>query len=193
MAGRYLLADYCTGYLWDLARTDAGWQATKHTGKASFGIVAFGEDAAGELYVANISQGVIYQVQETSTVPYLSIDKQAPRRFDLPGEPITYTLTVANGGNVPASRLVVTDRIPAGATYLPGSGGTRVGDVISWTFPTLASGGSLSTTFAVTASDTIVNDDYRVTADGGYSALGRAVTTIFARARLHLPVVLRQH
>jgi glucose/arabinose dehydrogenase len=64
MVGRYLLADYCSGYLWDLAHTDAGWQATVHTGKGSFGVVAFGEDVGGELYVANISQGVIYELQQ---------------------------------------------------------------------------------------------------------------------------------
>jgi glucose/arabinose dehydrogenase len=62
--GRYLFADYCSGYLWDLARTETGWQATKHTDEGSFGIVAFGEDVAGELYVANINQGVIYQLQQ---------------------------------------------------------------------------------------------------------------------------------
>ena len=192
MVGRYLLADYCSGHLWDLARTETGWQATKHTDVGSFGIVAFGEDVGGELYVANISQGVIYQVQETSAVPYLSIDKQAPQVF-VPGEPITYTLTVANDGNVAASGLVVTDRIPAGAAYLPGSGGTRVGDVVSWTLPSLASGGSVTGTFAVTASDTIRNDDYRVSADGGYSAAGRAVYTILARACVHVPILFRQY
>jgi len=192
MVGRYLLADYCSGYLWDLGRTETGWQATKHTGEGSFGIVAFGEDVNGELYVANISQGVLYQVQETSTVPYLSIDKQAPRTFAVAGEPISYTLTVANSGNVPASGLVMTDRIPAGATYLAGSG-TRVGDVISWTFSSVASGGSVTGTFAVTASETIVNDDYWVSADGGHSALGRAVYTVLARARVYLPVVFRQY
>jgi uncharacterized repeat protein (TIGR01451 family) len=158
-----------------------------------FGVVAFGEDVNAELYVANISQGVLYQVQETSAVPYLSIDKQAPPTFHLAGEPITYALAVANQGNVPATGLAVTDRIPVGATYLPGSGGTRVGDVISWTFPSLASGGTVTRTFAVTASDTIVNDDYRVTADGGHSALGRAVHTILAGVRVHLPILFKQH
>jgi uncharacterized repeat protein (TIGR01451 family) len=193
MVGRYLLADYCSGHFWDLARVETGWQAAKHPDLGDFGIVAFGEDVDGELYVANISQGVLYQVQETSTVPYLSIDKQAPRTFAVAGEPITYTLTVANSGNVPASGLVVTDRIPAGATYLPGSGGTRVGAVVSWTVPSLASGASVNGTFAVTASDTIVNDDYRVSADGGYSALGRAVYTTLARARVHLPLLFKEH
>jgi uncharacterized repeat protein (TIGR01451 family) len=190
MVGRYLLADYCSGHFWDLAHVDDGWQATQHASLGASGTAAFGEGVNGELYVANIGQGVLYQVQETSAVPYLSIDKQAPGTAVV-GDPITYTLTVANSGNVAASGLVVTDRIPVDATYLPGSGGTRVGDVISWTFPSLASGGSVTRTFAVTADSSIVNDDYRVSADGGYSALGRAVHTILAQARAYLPIVFK--
>jgi glucose/arabinose dehydrogenase len=64
LVGRYLLADYCSGYMWDLAPTGSGWQATRHTGEASSGLVAFGEDVNGELYVANINQGVIYRLQQ---------------------------------------------------------------------------------------------------------------------------------
>ena len=192
MVGRYLLADYCSGNSWDLAHVDGGWQATQHPSLGASGTAAFGEDVNGELYVANLGQGVLYQVQETSAVPYLSIDKQAPGSVAV-GEPITYTLTIANDGNVAASGLVVTDRVPVGATYLPDSGGTRVGEVVSWTLPSLASGELVTRTFAVTASTAIVNDDYRVSADGGYSALGRAVYTSLAQTRAYFPIVFKQH
>jgi glucose/arabinose dehydrogenase len=68
MAGRYLLADYCSGNFWDLARDGRGsWRATKHTNLALPGPVAgytsFGEDAAGELYVTNIMNGNLYRLQ----------------------------------------------------------------------------------------------------------------------------------
>ncbi len=76
LVGRYLLADYCTGYLWDLAPTDSGWQATKHTNEGSFGLVAFGEDVAGELYVANISQGIVYHLQQWPRVHLPVVLKQ---------------------------------------------------------------------------------------------------------------------
>jgi glucose/arabinose dehydrogenase len=71
MAGRYLLADYCSGNFWDLARDGrGGWQATKHTNMAVSqgiaGYTSFGEDSAGELYVTNINNGTLYRLEGRS-------------------------------------------------------------------------------------------------------------------------------
>jgi hypothetical protein len=66
MYGRYLLADYCTGNFWDLARDGNSWIATKHTNLTRFGYVAFGQDQHGELYVANINNNTIYRLVEFS-------------------------------------------------------------------------------------------------------------------------------
>lgn len=68
MEGRYLLADYCSGKFWDLARDGrGGWRATMHTNLALPGPIAgytsFGEDAAGELYVTNINNGTLYRLR----------------------------------------------------------------------------------------------------------------------------------
>ncbi|HTP41765.1 MAG TPA: PQQ-dependent sugar dehydrogenase [Nitrospiria bacterium] len=70
MAGRYLMADYCSGTFWDLASDGrGGWRSTPHTDlgiaapKPVAGYTSFGEDAAGELYVTNINTGALYRLE----------------------------------------------------------------------------------------------------------------------------------
>jgi uncharacterized repeat protein (TIGR01451 family) len=105
-------------------------------------------------------------------VPVLGISKAGPASVEA-GDPITYTLTVFNNGTVAASNLVITDSIPTGAFYV--SGGTEAGGVVSWAVPSLAAGGgSVQVSFVVTGTRTVVNADYRVSADGGFSAVGQA-------------------
>lgn len=56
---------------------------------------------------------------------------------------ITYQLTVANGGDIPARDVLVRDQIPAGLTLVEGSasdGGTISGNTVSWTLSTLGAG-----------------------------------------------------
>jgi uncharacterized repeat protein (TIGR01451 family) len=108
--------------------------------------------------------------------PTLSITKSGPSSAS-PGETITYTLSVTNSGDAPATNLGVTDTLPVGANYV--SGGTLIGDVVNWTLPSLNPfGGSAQFQFIVTATQTITNMDYAVSADGGYGAVGtQPVTT----------------
>ncbi len=182
MYGRYLLTDYCSGNFWDLVPNGVNWQPTKHTNLTEFGYVAFGEDANGELYVANISTGNIYHLEENSPpAPILSINKSGPTQASA-GSLITYTLTITNSGNLTATNLVVTDTIPTGAHYIPGSGGVQVGSIVSWTIDDLEPHNTVRQTFAVTATQTIINSDYRVSASSGAIAIGNvSVTTIIEK------------
>lgn len=129
-------------------------------------------------------------------IPLLSIGKSGPATA-ASGSLITYTLIITNSGLASATNLVITDAIPAGAIYV--SGGIRVGNVVSWTMPNLtANGGVTQTTFVVTASETITNNDYRVQADNGSSAQGSiTVITVIHDAqepeqKLFLPLILKQ-
>ena len=112
--------------------------------------------------------------------------------YVIPGS-YTVTLTVTNSGLVTATNLVITDAIPAGAQYVPGSGGIPVGDVISWTVDHLGpTGATAQVHFAVTAMQTITNSDSRVSADEGHSAAGTTpVTTRLLAARVYLPLVTK--
>jgi uncharacterized repeat protein (TIGR01451 family) len=122
----------------------------------------------------------------------LDIGKRGPSQVSV-GEAITYTLTVTNTGCEVAEGLVITDVLPEGASYL--GGGALVGDVVSWTLPSLAWWGenTASVQFAVTAMETITNVDYAASAVGGVEAEGETpvVTAIYEAQKIYLPLVLR--
>lgn len=60
LEGAYLYADYCTGKIWGLMRDGDGWRSRELL-DSDLNISSFGEDEAGELYVADLNGG-IYQV-----------------------------------------------------------------------------------------------------------------------------------
>jgi glucose/arabinose dehydrogenase len=60
--GAYFFGDYCSGRVWTLHRDAAGvWQMTEVI-DSSMMVGSFGEDEAGEVYVADILGGVIYRI-----------------------------------------------------------------------------------------------------------------------------------
>jgi glucose/arabinose dehydrogenase len=62
LQGIYFFGDYCSGRIWGLARDGAGeWQAAQ-VGQADVRLTSFGEDEAGELYLVDMSGGVLYQL-----------------------------------------------------------------------------------------------------------------------------------
>lgn len=60
--GRYILADFCSGNFRDLARNGTDWIVTDHGVLSGPGVVSFGEDNNGELYVVNRTNGNIYRL-----------------------------------------------------------------------------------------------------------------------------------
>ncbi len=70
MVGHYIFADAGAGDFWDLD-TDNNWASTFHS-NLSFGVVSFGEDINGEIYVVNIG-GTIYHLQEANAGPTPSV------------------------------------------------------------------------------------------------------------------------
>ena len=120
--------------------------------------------------------------------PALTISKQGPA-IAKATTPISYVLTITNSGNAAAGNLLITDAIPLNAHYV--SGGTPVGQVVSWVVASLAGGDqTLERTFVVTASRSITNSDYRVQAAGGFSAQGNTVIETSVPL-IYLPIVLK--
>ncbi len=129
----------------------------------------------------------------TTISPVLAVAKTGPPSASA-NSLITYTLQVSNSGGL-ATNLVLTDALPAQANYV--SGGTLVGNVVSWTIPSLAFGASLTRTFSVTTNQIIINSDYYVSADGNIGAAGTAaITTIITPAaeppQYYLPLILKK-
>ena len=61
LLGGYLFADYCSGRAWAIAADGAGSVKPVRVGTFGSGVVAFGEDGSGEIYVANLD-GTISRV-----------------------------------------------------------------------------------------------------------------------------------
>lgn len=61
LVGFYLFADYCSGKIWTMQRDGAAWTTTERLDKQML-ISSFGEDEAGEIYVAAHNEGKIYRL-----------------------------------------------------------------------------------------------------------------------------------
>lgn len=73
------------------------------------------------------------------TQPVLGITKTAKPDTQFVGRMIDYTIKVTNKGDAPANDLVVTDNLPAGATFVSASnGGAASGNTVVWRVASLA-------------------------------------------------------
>ncbi|MDX2241921.1 MAG: PQQ-dependent sugar dehydrogenase [Leptolyngbyaceae cyanobacterium bins.302] len=61
LQGVYLYGDFISGNIWALRRSGTGWE-NQLLQDTSLSISSFGEDAQGNLYLANYSNGTIYKV-----------------------------------------------------------------------------------------------------------------------------------
>lgn len=96
-----------------------------------------------------------------------AITKDAPVLV-APGELFTYTITVENELGFPLNDVVVTDAVPANATFAYAlDGGVESSGVVSWTVASLPHTGSITVRFAVTATNSaayVTNANYAVVA-----------------------------
>ncbi|MEX2535643.1 MAG: PQQ-dependent sugar dehydrogenase [Trueperaceae bacterium] len=61
LVGMYVFGDYCSGQIWGASDTEGEWTSVPLL-SSGLRISAFGEDEAGELYVAGHSSGSIYRL-----------------------------------------------------------------------------------------------------------------------------------
>ena len=128
--------------------------------------------------------------RELCPLPPVTISKSGPA-YAIGGCPFTYTLTITNNMSSDVTGIVVTDAVPMNAEYV--GGGSFVSNNVSWTMPILLPGETTTQQFAVKATKSITNSDYRVSTNEGYSTTGQiAVMTTISNLNF-LPVVLNNY
>lgn len=145
-----------------------------------------GEPVVGSLTLPPFTSKIVRP--DLTPIPRLSISGSAPVAVQS-GAPITTTFTIHNTGVATATNLLITNTLPISAFYI--SGGTRVGNVVSWTLGSLPPSASVTFSHVITAASTLVNRDYRVSATGGHSAIGGPIVTFIDPQQVYLPLLRR--
>jgi uncharacterized repeat protein (TIGR01451 family) len=164
LVGRYFYADYIVGKIWSLYKIGTNpttWSAPELQLNTGLNISAFGEDEDGELYVVDYGGGTIrHLVDVNSPTPNLSTSKkQASTPSADPLEVVTYSLHLNNTGLLVNRPVMITDTIPAGLSYVPGSLHASQGTWSDLLDPILAWQGNLNASQHITIT-------YQVTVTG---------------------------
>ncbi len=164
LVGRYFYADFVEGKIWSIYQTGSDpvtWSTPELELDTDFNISAFGEDEAGELYVVDWSGGTIRRLADANgPSPNLSTSKKgvSPPSADA-GETVTYTIQMRNTGGPVGATVSLTDTVPNGLSYVPGSLSATQGSADEAQRPTLHWQGPLGAGAHVTVT-------YRVTVTG---------------------------
>jgi len=62
LIGTYIYGDFCSGRIWGTTRQANGTVTTRNLLDVSFNISTFGEDANGEIYVGDYTNGALYRI-----------------------------------------------------------------------------------------------------------------------------------
>ncbi len=117
LRGIYLYGDYCSGRIWGIERHGGQWTSRLLLG-SGFNISTFGEDDAGELYVANAGNGTIHRI-EGSLAPRYGADAVVNAASFAPGVSPGSLATVFAAGIKDDPGIALATSIPI-ATALEG-------------------------------------------------------------------------
>lgn len=96
------------------------------------------------------TSGITNIVTTQVNTAFVSVRKMVDKALAAVGEVLTYTLTLTNDGNIAASNVVLTDAVPAGTTFIPGSVTGAAGTPPTLILPSpIPAGGSTTVTFQV--------------------------------------------
>ncbi len=118
--------------------------------------VAYGVNSRGQIAGQGVSGGLTVGFLLTPIPPTadLAVTQSAAPSPGTAGQPLTYTVTVANSGPNDAPAVTVTDTLPAGVSAVSASGsqGTAAlnGSTVSWSAGTVKSGARATLTLTLT-------------------------------------------
>lgn len=152
--GRYFYADYVDGKLWSIYQTSNNpitWSAPELELSTGLNISAFGEDEDGELYVVDYSGKIRRLADVNGPSPRLTnSQKQVSTPSADPFEVVTYTIRLSNTGGLADRPIFLTDTLPAGLDFIPGSLHASSGAWSEASIPTLTWQGNLADSPAFT-------------------------------------------
>ncbi len=132
LQGAYFFADYVYGKIFSLTRQNGGgWNEPQVELETSLKISSFGEDETGELYLADYQGGKIYRlIKASAQLPDLTQSKiTTSTNYANPEDTVSYFIKLTNSGVPNSSTLSLTDSLPAGLNYLPGTLAATSGSV----------------------------------------------------------------
>lgn len=190
LLGRYFYADYVEGKIWSLYQISANpltWSAPELELDTSLNISSFGEDEYGELYVVDYGGGTIRRLADVNgpTVNLSASVKTVSTPHADPLEVVTYTLRIENRGGLANQTAWLTDTLPVGLSYLPGSLQATQGTTNDANAPMLTWQGSLAVSRVIT-----VTYQAQVNAGVSGSLVNQAVLASPPLAPLTLPAAL---
>ncbi|MGX8833513.1 DUF7507 domain-containing protein [Amedibacillus sp. YH-ame6] len=102
------------------------------------------------------TSGVSNIVTTQVNTAFITMSKAVDKLFAKTGDIITYSILLTNAGNVPANNVVVTDIIPAGTSFVPGSllGATGTPPTLNL-IGSIAAGGTATISFKVIVGNTV--------------------------------------
>ncbi|GEM_PF-560949 len=130
-----------------------------------------GGDQPGDVPNNTYGWGRIDALAAIGTIDALELSKTASVSSVLPGDLITYTLTVTHSSGLdPTTNVVLSDTLPTGSSFIfATSPYTQTGDVLSWSFPSLdvmqTASVDLTVRVNITSTGSITNEYYAVRSD----------------------------
>lgn len=92
-----------------------------------------------------------------------------------PGDQIDYQITVTNNVPLTLTNVTVFNALPPGATYIGGADGPPANNLAKWTIPVLKPDSTVQLKLSVSATRSLINNNYWVTTEEGASAQGSAL------------------